>query len=153
MVNGSGTKFSIKHFSTQILEIYNCVWPQMEDIIPRKSISLLHNCALETEQCAFNTEPQTHRTAAYDQHIQVLVGLIEALILLQLSALIIRLPQTVRLPIIGLGLYNLINQTCIRQLLLLFIMQLLQMIIVKARMIADIVCLVGGIRRRVPSII
>ena len=92
MVDGAGTKFSVKHFGTQILEVHNCVWPQVEHIVPRESVSLLHNCALEAEQCAFNAEPQTHRTAAYNQHIQVLVGLIEPLILLQLSALVIRLP-------------------------------------------------------------
>jgi len=120
----------------------------VEHIIPREPVSLLHNRTLKSQQGALNTQPQSDRTTANNQNIQVTASR-RSLVFFQRSKLVIALPQVVRLPVVGFRFDNLVDETCVLQLKLLLVMLLLQVVIVEAAVVVELVRTVGSVRWRI----
>lgn len=69
VVNSASAEFSEELLGAERLEIVDEVRPEMEDVIAREALPLLHNHRLAAHQRHFDGGTQTARPATNNQHL------------------------------------------------------------------------------------
>lgn len=69
MIDSPDTEFSKKFLGTKSFQVVDEVWPEMQDIVSRKSFSFLDDDSLPTEKCDLNGNSQTTWSTTDDQHL------------------------------------------------------------------------------------
>ena len=102
MIDGSGAEFSVELFCSKSAQLLDVAWPQVENVVPRVSVSLLHDDHLRPKQLGLYGSPQPARSST-DNHDPRPLARLPSVVALLSTPLVQLGPQGLSLPGLQLG--------------------------------------------------